>query len=169
LGRPVKAQLKVNQKKGAGSHMSMSMNNMDFYDTTVNDPETYVNQLLHNCDDDVIKLAYAVVLGLDKTSSKTEKFAEGLTKAPIDSGLDMEGLKNNDDNYIDTNSKQIDGINDSLSLSSSNSPDHDIVFDDFFNFRSSLRTPIISLRDYAKSRQVLYINNDYYYYYYYYY
>ena len=141
------------------------MNNMDLFDTTINEPaEIYVNQLLHNCDDDVLKLAYSVVLGLDRTSNtdtntnnnnnNNTKFAEGLTKAPIDnSRLDID---------IDNDNKQIyeTEINDSLSLSlSSSNPStgnhDDIVFDDFFNYRSSLRTPIISLRDYAKSRQVI--------------
>jgi len=135
---------------------SNSTSNIDIYDMRTKAPDVYVNQLLYDNDDDVLKLAYSVVLGLDRkldptTSSSSPKFAEGLVKAPLElEKLDIHADFQQDD-HKDPHDHQSIELNDSLASSSLGRPPD--AFDDLFDYRSSLKTPIMSLRDYAVSRQ----------------
>ena len=135
---------------------SNSTSNIDIYDMRTKAPDVYVNQLLYDNDDDVLKLAYSVVLGLDRkldpsTSSSSPKFAEGLVKAPLElEKLDIQADFKKDD-HKDPHDYQSIELDDSLASSSLGRPPD--AFDDLFDYRSSLKTPIMSLRDYAVSRQ----------------
>lgn len=131
---------------------SNSTGNIDIYDMRTKAPDAYVNQLLYNSDDDVLKLAYSVVLGLDRKldadKSNSPRFAEGLRKGPSELEiLHVEASQSKDEpNQLDLN----DSLASSLVETISQPPD---LSDDIFDYRSSLKTPIISLRDYAVSRQ----------------
>ena len=140
----------LGSKSNVNNTNSNSTSNIDIYDMNSKAPDVYVNQLLYNNDDDILKLAYAVVLGLDKKHevdiSTSPKFAEGLVKAQ------PEPLSSNEDEGKEYLNIELDDSLVSSSIASTLHPP-EVVFDDFFDHRSSLKTPVMSLRDYAVSRQ----------------